>query len=94
MFGKRTPYDARSNTPGSDGLSLRKGRDSNPRKLDIPAFLCCCDALGTRRADSWHAVIADERELMVSRKPGQQQLPKRLLAFRGRLPDDFTFDRS
>jgi len=29
----------------------------------------------------------------VSRKPGREELLKRLRAFRGRLPADFRFDR-
>jgi antitoxin MazE len=36
--------------------------------------------------------IADERELVVSRKPNRQELLTRLRSFRGQLPDDFTFD--
>ena len=34
-----------------------------------------------------------ERELAVSRKPGREALLKRLRGFRGRLPEDFKFDR-
>jgi antitoxin MazE len=37
--------------------------------------------------------IADRRELIVSRKPGREELLQRLRAFRGRLPPDFKFDR-
>jgi len=36
---------------------------------------------------------ADLRELQVSRKLGREELPKKLRAFRGRLPADFKFDR-
>ena len=32
-------------------------------------------------------------ELGVARKPGRDELLKRLRAFRGRLPPDFKFDR-
>jgi len=37
--------------------------------------------------------VADEREFDVSRKPGREELLKRLRAFRGPLPADFKFDR-
>ena len=37
--------------------------------------------------------IADEREFLVARKPGREELLIRPRAFRGRLPADFKFDR-
>jgi antitoxin MazE len=33
------------------------------------------------------------REFAIRRKPGREELLKRLRAFRGRLPADFKFDR-
>jgi len=37
--------------------------------------------------------VADARSLGVERKPGREDLLKRLRAFRGRLPADLVFDR-
>ena len=37
--------------------------------------------------------VADTRQLRIARKPGRAEFLKRLKAFRGRLPDDFKFDR-
>ena len=37
--------------------------------------------------------IADARRFGVARKPGREELLKRLRTFRGRLPADFKFDR-
>jgi hypothetical protein len=43
--------------------------------------------------DDFEIRAADRRKLEVSRKPGRDELLKRLRAFRGRLPTDFKFDR-
>ncbi len=37
--------------------------------------------------------VADARHFDVARKPGREELLRRLHAFRGRLPADFKFDR-
>jgi antitoxin MazE len=46
-----------------------------------------------KEGDDIQIRIADRRELEVSRKPGRDEILKRLRAFRGRLPADFKFDR-
>jgi antitoxin MazE len=51
------------------------------------------DALELKEGDEIEIHVADEREFGVSRKPGREELIKRLRAFRGRLPADFKFDR-
>jgi antitoxin MazE len=51
------------------------------------------DALELKEGDEIEIHVADEREFGVSRKPGREELLKRLRAFRGRLPADFKFDR-
>jgi antitoxin MazE len=38
-------------------------------------------------------VPSDAAEFEVARKPTRQDLLKRLKQFRGRLPEDFVFDR-
>jgi antitoxin MazE len=51
------------------------------------------DALELKEGDEIEIHVADEREFGVSRKPGRDELLKRLRAFRRRLPGDFKFDR-
>ena len=46
-----------------------------------------------KEGDEIEIHVADEREFGVARKPGREELLKRLRAFRGRLPADFKFDR-
>jgi antitoxin MazE len=46
-----------------------------------------------REGDEIEIHVADARQLGVARKPGRDELLKRLRAFRGRLPDDFNTDR-
>ncbi len=50
-------------------------------------------ALNVKEGDEIEIHVADERTLAVSRKPGREDMIKRLSAFRGRLPPDFIFDR-
>lgn len=51
------------------------------------------EALELSAGDEIEIHIADAREITIARKPGREDLLKRLRAFRGRLPADFTFDR-
>ena len=51
------------------------------------------DALALKEGDKIEIRVAAEREFAVSRKPGRDELLKRLRAFRGHLPTDFKFDR-
>ena len=51
------------------------------------------EALELREGDEIEIYVADARELGISRKPGREELLKRLRAFRGRLPVNFKFDR-
>ena len=50
-------------------------------------------ALGLKEVDEIEIHVADRRQFGVARKPGRDELLKRLRAFRGRLPVDFKFDR-
>jgi antitoxin MazE len=63
----------------------------NSLAVRIPAAVV--EALELREGDDIEIRVADRRELEVSRKPGRDELLKRLRAFRGRLPADFKFDR-
>lgn len=51
------------------------------------------DALELKEGDDIEIHIIGAREFAVARKPGREELLKRLRAFRGRLPADFKFDR-
>ena len=51
------------------------------------------ELLELKEGDDIEIHVADKRELGVARKPGREELLKRLRNFRGRLPPDFKFDR-
>jgi antitoxin MazE len=63
----------------------------NSLAVRLPAEVV--EALELKEGDDIEIRIADRRELEVARKPGRDELLKRLRAFRGRLPADFKFDR-
>lgn len=51
------------------------------------------EALELKEGDEIEIHVADARQFDVARKPGREELLRRLRAFRGRLPPDFKFDR-
>ncbi len=63
----------------------------NSLAIRLPAAIV--EVLELKEGDEIEIHVADARELSVARKPGRDELLKRLRAFRGRLPADFTFDR-
>lgn len=63
----------------------------NSLAVRLPAAVV--EALELKEGDEIEIHVANARELSVARKPGREELLKRLRAFRGRLPADFTFDR-
>jgi antitoxin MazE len=63
----------------------------NSLAIRLPAAVV--EALKLKEGDEVEIHVADARRFAVSRKPGRAELLKRLRAFRGRLPADFTFDR-
>lgn len=63
----------------------------NSLAVRLPAAVV--EALGLKEGDEIEIHIADARELAVTRKPGRDELLKRLREYRGRLPPDFKFDR-
>jgi antitoxin MazE len=70
---------------------VQVGKWGNSLAVRLPAAVV--EALGLKEGDDIVLDVADGRELLVSRKPGRDELLERLRAFRGRLPADFTFDR-
>jgi len=63
----------------------------NSLAIRLPAAVV--EALELKAGDDVEIHVADARELAVARKPGREDLLNRLRAFRGRLPEDFKFDR-
>ncbi len=63
----------------------------NSLAIRLPAAVV--EALELKPGDEVDVHVADARELGIARKPGREELLKRLRAFRGRLPRDFKFDR-
>jgi antitoxin MazE len=51
------------------------------------------EALALHEGDEIEISVLDERALAVARKPGREELLARLKGLRGRLPEDFRFDR-
>jgi antitoxin MazE len=63
----------------------------NSLAVRLPAVVV--DALGLKEGDEVEIHVAGRKNFGVARKPGRDELLKRLRAFRGRLPADFKFDR-
>jgi antitoxin MazE len=70
---------------------MQVGKWGGSLAVRLPAAVV--EALELKEGDDIALHVADTRELLVSRKPGRDELLERLRAFRGRLPADFTFDR-
>ena len=63
----------------------------NSLAVRLPAAVV--EALELKEGDEIQIHVADARQFDVARKPGRDELLRRLRAFRGRLPADFKFDR-
>jgi antitoxin MazE len=63
----------------------------NSLAVRLPAVVV--DALDLKEGDEIEIHVADAKNFGVARKPGRDELLKRLRGFRGRLPADFRFDR-
>ena len=70
---------------------MRVEKWGNSLAVRLPASVV--EALELKEGDEIEIHVAGEREFSVSRKPGREELLKRLRAFRGRLPAEFKFDR-
>jgi antitoxin MazE len=70
---------------------VRVAKWGNSLAVRLPASVV--DVLDLKEGDEIEIHVAGEREFGVSRKPGREELLKRLRAFRGHLPADFKFDR-
>ncbi|HTW27441.1 MAG TPA: AbrB/MazE/SpoVT family DNA-binding domain-containing protein [Acetobacteraceae bacterium] len=63
----------------------------NSLAVRLPAAVV--DALALREGDEIEIHVEETRRFGVARKPGREELIRRLRGFRGRLPADFKFDR-
>ncbi|SNS30797.1 AbrB/MazE/SpoVT family DNA-binding domain-containing protein [Sphingopyxis indica] len=63
----------------------------NSLAVRLPAAVV--KALNLHEGDDIEIHVEGERSMTVARKPDPECLIERLRAFRGRLPDDFKFDR-
>lgn len=63
----------------------------NSLAIRLPASVV--EALELRDGDDIEVRVAESRVFEVLKKPGARELLKRLRKFRGKLPDDFRFDR-
>jgi antitoxin MazE len=63
----------------------------NRLAIRIPAVVA--EALELQTGDEVQIRVEGAWEFAPRRKPGRENLLKRLRAFRGRLPADFVFDR-
>jgi len=63
----------------------------NSLAVRLPAAVV--EALGLKEGDDIEIHVAGAKQFGVARKPGRDELLKRLRSFRGRLPADFKFDR-
>jgi antitoxin MazE len=70
---------------------MRVAKWGNSLAVRLPAAVV--EALDLKDGDDIELRVLDEREFGVSRKASREELLERLRAFRGRLPDDFKFDR-
>ena len=70
---------------------MRVAKWGNSLAIRLPAPVVEC--LELKEGDEIEIRVADAREFTIARKPGRDELLKRLRAFRGRLPADFKFDR-
>jgi antitoxin MazE len=72
-------------------IVMQVGKWGNSLAVRLPAAVV--EALELKEGDEIELLVADARQLGVARKPGRDELMRRLHAFRGRLPPDFKFDR-
>lgn len=71
---------------------LYAGRQMGKQSCGSPSA-AVVEALELKEGDEIEIHVADARQFGIARKPGRDELLRRLRAFRGRLPPDFKFDR-
>jgi antitoxin MazE len=71
---------------------MRVSKWGNGLAIRLPAAIV--DALDLHEGDDVILRAAGERMLVIEKCPSAKELLARLRRFRGRLPNDFKFDRS
>lgn len=70
---------------------MRVAKWGNSLAVRLPQSVV--EALRLKEGDAIEIQIADERDFRIARAPRRKELIARLLKYRGRMPDDFKFDR-
>ena len=70
---------------------MQVARWGNSLAIRLPAAVV--EVLSLKEGDEIEVHVAGEREFAIARKPDRDVLIARLRTWRGRLPDDFRFDR-
>ena len=70
---------------------MHVARWGNSLAIRLPAAVV--EALALKEGDEIEVVVEEARRFGIARKPGREELLRRLRAFRGRLPADFRFER-
>lgn len=73
------------------GVTMQVAKWGNSLAVRLPAAVV--EALELREGDDIEIHVAGARAFGVRRSPGRKELLERLRRFRGRLPEDFVFDR-
>ena len=70
---------------------MQVARWGNSLAIRLPAAVV--EALQLKEGDEIEVEVAGARAFAVRRRPGAKDLLARIRRFRGRLPEDFKFDR-
>lgn len=70
---------------------MKVAKWGNSLAIRLPASVV--EALDLKEGDDLKVVVNEPGELKVERSARRAELIERLKKFRGRLPDDFVFDR-
>ncbi|MFW5636266.1 MAG: AbrB/MazE/SpoVT family DNA-binding domain-containing protein [Thermodesulfobacteriota bacterium] len=63
----------------------------NSLAIRLPASVV--EILELKEGDDIEVVVADERVFQIRKKPDKESIFARLRNFRGKIPEDFKFDR-
>jgi antitoxin MazE len=72
-------------------ILMQVSRWGNSLAVRLPAIVV--EVLGLKEGDDVEIVVAGSRVFEVKRPTGRREIAARLRKFRGRLPQDFSFDR-
>jgi antitoxin MazE len=72
-------------------MSMQIAKWGNSLAIRIPATVVA--ALGLKEGDDIQVRVVEARTFEISRTPDTKALLDRLRKYRGRLPEDFQFDR-